>query len=250
MSRGLFTLTSGMITQQRKIDIISNNISNVNTAGYKKEQAVTTNFGEMLISRVNQNGIHQTSDEIGDVSLIRIPLDNNTIHSQGSLDETNGVFDFAVVGSGFFAIRDNDEIYYTRNGSFNLDEEGYLVAENNRRVQGEYGDIYLGTDKVNCTDDGSIYIDGEIIDKIGIFDFNTYDDIEKVSEGIYSSEQQPELLENTVIKNGWIERSNVNMTEEMLEMISSQRALQTNSQAIKMYDQIMDLAVNSIGAKK
>lgn len=101
MSRGLYTLTSGMLTQQKKIEISSNNIANINTTGYKKEQAVTTNFGSLLINKLQQNGIYESSSPLGQVSLIRIIEDNNTIHSQGTLDETNGAFDFAIIGAGF-----------------------------------------------------------------------------------------------------------------------------------------------------
>lgn len=247
MSRGLYTLTSGMLTQQKKIEINSNNLANMNTAGYKKEQAVTTNFGSLLINKLQQNGIYKQATPIGEVSLIRITEDNNTIHSQGALEETEGTFDFALVGSGFFAVNNNGNTLYTRNGSFDLDNEGYLVLNNKGRVQGEYGDIYIGTDKYDCLEDGSIYVDGELIDRINVYDFEDYNAIDKADEGMYSSTIQPQLVENPTIKKGWIERSNVNMTDEMVEVMSSQRALQTGSQAIKMYDQIMELAANQIG---
>ncbi|QSX07182.1 flagellar hook-basal body protein [Sedimentibacter sp. zth1] len=248
MSRGLYTLTSGMITQQRKIDITSNNLANINTAGYKKEQAVTTNFGSLLLSKVNQNGIKQTTEQLGQVSLIRIAEDNNTIHSQGALDQTDGAFDFAILGSGFFGINNNGNVQYTRNGSFDLDNEGYLVLGDKGRVQGEYGDIFIGTDKYNCTEDGGIYVEGELIDKIAIYDFETYDVIDKISEGMYGATVQAQLMEYPVVKKGMIERSNVNMADEMVEVMSSQRALQNASQAIKMYDQIMELAATRIGS--
>lgn len=247
MSRGLFTLTSGMLTQQRKIEIASNNMANINTAGYKKEQAVTSNFGSLLIHKLRQNGIYKTADPLSDVSLIRIMEESNTYHSQGTLDETGGAFDFALVGEGFFSINNNGNIIYGRNGSFNLDDEGYLIFEDKGRVQGEYGDIFIGTDKYEATDDGSIYVEGEAIDKIAVYNFENYENLNKVSEGFYTSADEAIIMENAVMKKGWIERSNVDLTQEMTDIMASQRALQSNSQALKMYDMIMDIESNQIG---
>ncbi|WP_326910425.1 flagellar hook-basal body protein [Sedimentibacter sp. MB31-C6] len=247
MSRGFYTLTSGMLTQQRKIDISSNNVANINTAGYKKEQAVTSNFGNLLINKYKQNGIYEESTELGNVSVIRTIEENNTIHSQGSLEETGNITDFAIMGSGFFAVDSNDDILYTRNGSFNLDNEGYLILSSAGRVQGEYGDIYIGTDKFEALEDGSIRVDGEIIDKIAVYDFLDYNNLQKQGEGMYISEEEPEILEYQRIANKTIERSNVNVTEELSGIMSSQRALETASQALKIYDMVQDMAANQIG---
>ena len=247
MSRGIYTLTSGMLTQQRKIDISSNNIANINTAGYKKEQAVTSNFGNMLINKYKQNGIYEEATPINNVSTIRTVVENNTIHSQGTLEETGNMTDFAIIGAGFFAINNNGQVLYTRNGSFNIDEEGYLVLEGAGRVQGESGDIYLGTDKFNFAEDGSITVDDEVVDKIAVYDFPDYNSLNKFGEGLFVSGAQPDLLDYPVIAHKTIERSNVDVTEEVTGILSSQRALQTAAQALKIYDMVNDKAVNEIG---
>ena len=91
MSRGFYNLASGMLTQQTKIDISSNNISNMNTAGYKKEQAVTSNFGSLLINKYKQNGINEEATPINNVSIIRTIEENNTIHSKGYLKEKGSI---------------------------------------------------------------------------------------------------------------------------------------------------------------
>ncbi|MBP1925732.1 flagellar basal-body rod protein FlgG [Sedimentibacter acidaminivorans] len=247
MSRGFYALTSGMLTQQRKIDISSNNIANMNTAGYKKEQAVTTNFGNLLISKYKQKGIYEEATPINNVSIIRAMEDNNTIHSQGTLEETGLATDFAIIGPGFFSIDNNGETVYTRDGSFNIDLEGYLTLNGVGRVQGEYGDIYVGTDKFDFNEDGSIVVDDEEVDRIALYDFFDYNNLEKSGEGMFTSGEVPDLLEYSKILNKTIERSNVNVTEEMTGLISSQRALQTASQALKIYDMVQDKAVSEIG---
>lgn len=246
MSRGFYALTSGMLTQQRKIDISSNNISNMNTAGYKKEKVVTTNFGNLLINKYKQNGNYQESIPLENVSIIRTIEDNNVIHSQGSLEETGSPTDFAIMGAGFFSINNNENIEYTRNGNFNVDQEGYLSLENVGRVQGEYGDVYIGTDKFEFIEDGSIIVEDEVVDKIAVYDFIDYDNLNKLGKGMYNSVEEPDLVEYASIVNNTIERSNVNVTEEITDIMSSQRALQTASQALKIYDMIQDKAVNEI----
>lgn len=244
---GFHTLTSGMLTQQRKIDISSNNISNINTSGYKKEQAVTTNFGNLLIHKMEQSGIHQTATPIGNVSLIKTIGENNTIHSQGTIEETGLLTDFAIMGSGFFKINENENTLYTRNGSFNIDENGFLVLQGAGRVQGQNGDIYIGTDKFDLSLDGNIIVDGNTVDKIEIYDFLDYKDLRKFGEGKYSSDVNPYIYENAEVRNKTIERSNVDLTKEITDMMSSQRALQTASQALKIIDMVQEKAVSEIG---
>jgi flagellar basal-body rod protein FlgG len=236
-----------MITQQRKIDVSSNNVANLNTAGYKKEQAITSNFGSLLINKYKQNGINEEAEPINNVSLIRAVTENNTIHSQGVLEETGNITDFAIVGPGFFAIDNEGQILYTRNGSFNIDEEGYLYLAGLGRVQGEFGDIYVEKDNFGFLEDGSIIVEGEIVDKIAVFDFLDYNDLNKYGEGMFISDAEPDLAEYPVIRNKTLERSNVEVTEELTNIISSQRALQTAAQALKIYDSINDKAVNEIG---
>lgn len=247
MSRGLYTLASGMLSQQRKIDISSNNIGNLNTPGYKREQAVTSNFGNLLLYKYKQNGIHEESEPLSNVSLIRTVTENNTYHSQGTLEHTGVETDFAIMGSGFFAINNNGQNFYTRNGSFNIDIEGYLVLNGAGRVQGESGDIFIGTDKFNYIEDGSIIVDENIIDKISIYDFADYNNLNKYGEGMFTSNVEANIVENPTVVNKTIEGSNVNLTQELTNIMSSQRALQTAAQALKMYDMINEKAVNEIG---
>lgn len=247
MSRGFYTLASGMITQQRKVDASSNNIANINTAGYKKEQIISSNFGSLLINKYKQNGIKDESTPLNIVSVIRTVTENNTVHSQGSLEETGNITDFAIMGAGFFAVENKGQILYTRNGSFNIDNEGFLFLEGIGRVQGKFGDIYIGGDKFNFVEDGSIIVDGILVDNIALYDFLDYSSLNKYSEGMFISEGESDLVEHPSIRNKAIERSNVEVTEELTNIMSSQRALQTAAQALKIYDMINDKAVNEIG---
>lgn len=249
MSRGFYTLTSGMLTQQKKIEIMSNNIANFNTAGYRKQQAVTTTFGSILINKVQQDGIFQNATELSSQTFVRVADDNDILFSQGTFDQTGYPLDFALKGNGFFALKnpDTDEITYTRNGSFSVDSEGYLVQGNNGRVQGEYGDIFLGTDKVIANDNGNLTVDGEELDKISVFDFDDYANIDSVGEGLFTSTDTATEVDSPTMLNGVIERSNVDLTAEMTDYMESERILQTAAQAIKLYDEVASSAASSIG---
>ncbi|HHZ01823.1 MAG TPA: flagellar hook-basal body protein [Tissierellia bacterium] len=247
MSRGFYALTSGMLTQQRKIDVQSNNIANLNTAGYKKEEALTSNFGNLFIHKYKEKGIYREETPINNVSAIRTVTETNTHHSQGALEETGLITDFAIAGSGFFAVENNGEILYTRNGSFTVDEEGYLLLPGIGRVQGEFGDLYVGGDKFEVTPGGSIVVEGEIVDNIAVYDFVDYNLLNKFGPGLFISNEEPELVDYPTVLNGTLERSNVDLTEELTNMLAAQRALQTAAQALKIYDMVNDKAVNEIG---
>jgi flagellar basal-body rod protein FlgG len=150
------------------------------------------------------------------------------------------------MGAGFFSVDNGGEILYTRNGSFNIDNEGYLVLQGSGRVQGEYGEIYVGSDEFQFNN-GKIIVDGEEVDSLAVYDFLDYNNLNKTGEGLYTSAEDPELVENPEVLNGTIERSNVDVTKEMTDIMASQRSLQTAAQAFKIYDMIQDKAVNEIG---
>lgn len=245
MSRGFYTLTSGMLTQQRKIDVHSNNLANVNTNGYKKEQATSTTFGDLVLHKMKDDKV---IEEIGSASLITTMGETNNFHSQGSLLETGRSEDFAILGEGFFRVVEDGtgRELFTRNGSFNIDTEGYLVLEGTGRVQGEFGDIEIVTDKFEVTNDGSIIVDGEVLDRIEVYNFENYGNLVKAGEGLFTG-VNGELVEIPEIMQGTLEKSNVDITKEITNMMESQRALQNASQALKMYDSINDKTVNEIG---
>jgi flagellar basal-body rod protein FlgG len=180
-------------------------------------------------------------------------VDERAIHfEQGSFDVTGRPFDVAVIGDGFFEIqRPFDENVYTRNGSFTLDEEGYLYLQHIGRVIGTNGEpIFLGTDKIEVRTDGSIYhVEGGFMGRLRIADFVDYTLLEKTGEGMFLDLGVGNVFEPgfPTVRGQTLERSNVSAMEEMVAMITSQRSLQAASQIVKTYDQLMQKAANEIG---
>ncbi|WP_206459602.1 flagellar hook-basal body protein [Anaerovorax sp. IOR16] len=249
MLKGFYTLTSGMMTQQHRLDTISNNMVNVSTPGYKKDTLTSTTFREELTSRTGSMDKSNTK-ALSNTSTIRVPDEIVTNHEQGMFDVTGNAFDFAIAGPGFFQINTLNGPRYTRNGSFTLDNEGFLSLQPIGRVTGEKGEILLESDKFMVDSTGLITLeDGTVVDRIQCVDFQDYNQLVKSGEGVFLNNNNANILPNqkSLIKWKSLERSNVIAMEEMIDMMSSQRALQSGSQILKIYDQIIQKAVNDIG---
>lgn len=248
MFKGFYNLTSGMLTQQRNLNVVANNLTNVSTAGYKADQYTASTFDEVLYSRVGNK--NKEYEEIGPVSYIRATSQIYTDFSQGIPEPTGIPLDFAIQGEGFFAVRDQeDQVFYTRAGEFTLDEEGYLCLGGFGRVLDVNGEeIHLVTDKIHGDERGVLYYnnDGGVLGQLGVYVFEDNGQLERNDQGFFVGENA-QLNENPTLLWGYVERSNVSMVEQMTEMLSAQRALQSGAQLAKMYDTVMSRAVNDVG---
>ncbi len=240
MVRGFYALGSGMLTQSRILTGVSNNLANIETPGYKKKEVTTSTFGSMVINRVDSQ-----KTPIGTMSLITAADKTNVIHSEGSLKSTERPLDFAIQGEGFFAVQGNNGTVYTRNGSFNVDAEGYLVLDNVGRVMGQNGPIQIGSDQFTADSQGNLTVGGNVVDKISVYNFDDYNNLRISGDGMFTGTNAT-LVRNPDIMWKTIEGSNVNAAEEMTDALSAQRNLQNCSQAIKMYDQVLSDAVTNI----
>lgn len=251
MYRGFYTLTSGMFTQQTNLNTISNNMANMSTPGYKKDRLAMTTFEEMLISRTGNMDKSNTVSLNGSATMIMVPDITVTDYTQGIMEETGRIFDFSINGEGFFEIQTpGGERLYTRNGSFTLDDEGYLFLQHIGRVMGDDGQpIYIGNDDFKVNQQGDIMTqDGLIWGRLGIVDFADYGQLRKTDEGMIMNPNPANQIDgNALISWKILERSNVEAIDEITGMITSQRAFQSASQILKMYDSLMEKAVNDIG---
>lgn len=249
MFRGFYQLTSGMLSQGRRLDVIANNMTNISTAGYKADRYTdSTAFREVLLNRVG-NKDKVNTEEIGPYAYILAPDQLYTDYTQGSLEETELPLDFAIEGDGFFAIEWNGQVGYTRAGSFNLDEEGYLVLPGQGRVlDADRQPIQLPTDNIYADVDGGIYTlaNRNLLARLGVFSFPDNGALERNDHGLFTG-GQPQLSENYVIHHKWVERSNTNMVHEMVAMMGAQRALQSAASLSKIYDQVMTKDTTELG---
>ncbi len=255
MLRGLYTSWTGMANEQKRLDVISNNLANSATIGYKQESVSSQSFDKLLTIKIRDGSQAYHNQAIGTMSLGVKVGETYTDYSQGSVRNTGSQFDVALSGSGFFTIHytnSSGEVStrYTRDGSFQLTKDGYLVDSEGNKVQGEGGDIKIDTNakSVSIDRDGTITVDGAVTDKLKITDFTDYDYIIKVGDNMYTvvdgaTEKQ---AEGTVLQ-GYTEQSNVNVVSEMVDMITITRAYEANQKVIKAMDSMMDKAVNQVG---
>lgn len=247
MYKGFYNLTSGMLTHQQNLNVIANNMVNISTSGYKQDRYTATTFDEVMYSRVgNKDG---QGEEIGEQSYIRAASDITTDFTQGTLEPTGLALDFAINGDGFFAVQTADgAINYTRMGNFSLDDEGYLCLPGFGRVlDANNEEMQFITDKVFANSQGVIYYEeGGVLGQIGVFSFADNDTLTKEDNGLFSGNgAQP--AENFEILNGYLERSNSDLTRQMTDMITYQRALQSAAQLSKIYDQLMTKVTTEVG---
>jgi flagellar basal-body rod protein FlgF len=239
MVRGFYTLASGMLTQNRNLNTVSNNVANTNTTGFKAQHLTQKTFGEMVASRLDGS-----STEIGSLALGTTVDEAVTDFTQGSIDSTGRALDFAISGDGFFAVQTGDGVAYTRNGSFNLDVQGYLVLNGVGRVLGSNGQpIYLGSDNVSCDGAGNLSVDGAAAGSLGVFRFPDNAALTVVGEGFFRGagaavDAQPQIVWQS------LESSNAEMAAELTRGMTAQRGLQTCSQALKIYDTVLDKAID------
>lgn len=251
MFKGFYDASSAMLTQTRNLDVVGNNMSNIATAGYKIDRYANSTFDEVMRSRIGNK--QKAPQELGTTtSYITALTEVRTVHTQGVMQPTGLPLNFALEGSGFFAVQTADGLRYSRNGAFMLDDQGYLYLPGQGRVMGSNNQpIYLGTDSFNAQADGTITTEnGQVLGQLGVFDFeDPAQTLEKVGEGMFVpiGVAQPQAANNVIVRHKHLERSNIDMVQQMVDMITCQRALQSASQISKMYDQLMTKSTTELG---
>lgn len=270
MMRALYTAATGMLAEQTNVDTISNNLSNVNTTGFKAER---TEFKSLLYQTIqtkttSANGENKpVGAQVGLGTRVAATM---STYTQGALLSSEIKTDFAIEGEGFFAVRDMDgETYYTRNGNFtwSLDANGNTIlttSEGCPVLDREGNEIMVpagvASEAMVFSDDGSIaYKDPETSNVIplnqyfGIYQFNNPAGLEKLSSsklmatpasGAPMLEGETPGLSLSLVHQCYLEGSNVNVADEMVNMIIAQRAYELNSKAIQTADSMLDTANN------
>lgn len=247
MVRGLYTAYTGLMNQQHRLDTITNNLANSATTGYKKEGTTAQAFDELFAVKVKDGSEDYIDKRIGGMSLGVKIGENYTDYSQGNLTETDNTYDVAIAGDGFFEISFTNKIgeqsyKYTRDGSFTMTSEGYLVTKDGDFVQGRNGNIQLSTETDATIDSsGNIIQNGKIVDKFKVVDFENYDYLKKYGENMYDKvDGCKEKTAKYTIEQGYLEASNVNIVSEMVEMITITRAFETNQKFVQAADETLE----------
>lgn len=251
MVRGLYTAYTGMMNQQARLDVITNNLANASTVGYKKEGATSQSFDSVYSIKVKDGSEAYINRRIGKESLGVKIGETYTDYTQGSFKVTGNTYDVAIEGDGFFNISFTSKsgvasTRYTRDGSFTVNNEGMLVTPDGDYVLGEGGRIQIPDSAEVVIDElGNIYADEQYIDTLQITDFEDYNYLEKYGENLYiaidGAVQQPAEYK---VRQGYLEMSNMNVISEMVEMITVSRAYESSQKVIQTIDESLDKSVN------
>lgn len=268
MMRALWTAASGMITQQTNVDTISNNLANINTTGFKKESA---EFKSLLYQTIQGKSTDNNGDPKPSGIQVGLGVRNSAItsqYTQGVSTETGNDYDFAIEGKGFFQVQSKDgSVAYTRNGSFGLSigVNGVTLANTDGNpvldTKGEpivIDDVYNPSD-ITINEQGELcYLNASNVSEsigiqIGIVQFNNPAGLQKMSGSLLKEtgasgapriEAEDIGLQKSKIRQGYLEESNVQAVDEIVNLIVAQRAYEMNSKVITAADEMLQQANN------
>ncbi|MDR1573565.1 MAG: flagellar hook basal-body protein, partial [Clostridiales Family XIII bacterium] len=248
-----YEAASGVLAQQRNFNVISNNIANVTTTGYKAEGLIGSSFAEHLVARVGDGWILQRRD-IGPGTFFTSHVGEYTDFSQGSIENTGRELDMALIGDGFFMI-DSESMgeVLTRNGQFSVDAEMNLILPGIGLVLDDGGSpITLDSSSIVVDEAGVVSYadgDGEEVARIGVYSPEDTSALTIADQGFYRSEQTPDVAApgSYRVAQYAIEKSNVNMAMEMSRVIAGQNLYNACTQVVKMYDQLNETLVTQVG---
>ena len=277
MFKGFYTVATGMVAQQRKTEILTNNMANANTPGFKSDQSTIRSFPDMLMSAVNSTTI-PTENGFALKKLSTVGAVNAGVYLQETVpDQTQGTIystglttDVALVngsmptdaasgnkGQIFFRLQnENGTQSYTRNGNFTLDGQGNLVNPQGLYVLDENGErLQFNNDNIRIDSEGTIFDENNVqLGTLGVAFSANPDVLKKQDNGLYNTVDGVALPSaygqanvQFSIQQQYLEGSNVDASKAMTELLTAYRAFEANQKVLQTYDKSMDKAVNEIG---
>ncbi len=262
MIRGLYTSGWSMLANTKKMDVITNNMANANTTAFKKDTVVFESFPSVLTKRINDTkspanpsaniGTMQLSSDVGEIF---------TYYTQGQLTQTGNSLDFGIsddnsgqtASPAFFTIgvmdaNDNSiKEFYTKDGSFVLNANNQLVTKGGNLVLGESGPITLTDGAFSVNTKGEIIQNGAVVDKIRITQFSDATKLRKYGDNLIENNGSEVMDFKGTVSQGYVEQSNVNVVNEMVDMITVMRAYEANQKVLQAQDGTLQKAVNEVG---
>jgi len=240
--KGLYASAMGMAVLQARQEVSANNLANIVTAGYKKDQIIARSFPDMLVYRLNDPVADRDKPPyVGKISL-GVRLDEAvTDYGPGKYEQTGDQCQLAIKGEGYFVVNTPAGERYTRCGEFNLTPEGVLTTTDGYPVMGQNGEIVITGGQFAVSGQGDVLCDGKLIDRLRIVSASG---MVKEGSSLFRGED-PQEVEAEVLQ-GFLEGSNADPIAEMINMIEVMRAYETNMKVIQTHDAALEKAVNEI----
>ena len=258
MLKSIYTPVSGALTQERVLEVISNNLANMNTAGFKGDHV---GF-EVLLPEPNKRYQDPLPPANYKVDLEKMmPLRGNEVayvgvseikrdETQGPAISTSNPTDMMVEGKGMFVVQTPEGTRYTRNGNFSLSPEGVLTTKAGDPVLGQKGHVAVRSGQFEVNTLGEVYQDGRMVDRLQVMEFSEQANLERVGDNYFIFGGSPDQMQpgqNYGVRQGYIEGSNVNAVKNLTAMILAHRSYEAYQKAVSNFDQMMEKSSNSIG---
>jgi flagellar basal-body rod protein FlgF len=254
MSGSIYMAATGALAYEKQLQLLSNNLANVNTAGFKKDRG---RFREFNLSEASANNTLPLQSRQLSAPEYWMEFSSYTDFSAGALKKTGNPFDLALSGHGFFCVRTPDGIMYTRRGDFTVNADEVLVTQEGWPVLGRGGDIQIQLSKLSAdkgefsiSEDGTVTVDGSEVDRLRIVDFTQSHALEKAGHNYYRALKPralEELDENFMVSQGFLELSNVDTIRMMTEMIEVLRGYESYQKIMRSVDDMNAKLINDVG---
>jgi flagellar basal-body rod protein FlgF len=241
MDSGYYAASAGLAAQTQALELVAHNLANLATTGYRGQQ---TTFRSLLAGngQVGGSALNVAVNDFGVLNGSRLDL------TSGSLVPTGNPLDVAVAGKGFFAVQSGQDVLYTRDGGFHLTSTGQLVTREGNAVLGALGPVILPTGNVAISSDGTISVDGTVVDQLRLAEFSPATNLTAVGNATYTAPAGSALVAaESSVSQGMLESSNVSPTEGVVQLITVQRNMEMLSRVVSALDgQLNQIAVQDL----
>ncbi len=244
MVRGIYIAASGMLTESMRQDVIANNLANANTTGFKRSQVVASEFDSLLLRNLGVPG----APAIGELQYGSQVEDIVVIDQQGKLKATDNPLDLALSGPGYFAVDTPEGRRYTRDGSFQVDEQGRLVTKEGHVVAGQNGAITIGPGgnvDIGVAEDGTVSQGQRILGRITV---TNLDPASLAKQGDSLVDGTIQAGETGGVRQGFLEASTVNVVSEMVELIRVMRSFEASQRAVRAHDEALTQSATQVAS--
>ncbi|MGQ9497955.1 MAG: flagellar basal-body rod protein FlgF [Desulfotomaculales bacterium] len=244
MLRGIYTAAAGMDVEQARTQVLANNIANLATPGYRRDVVTFSSFLTHALYRLGEGRPAPVGRHDLGAAVDRVVTD----FTPGPVANTGDAHHVAIAGEGFFAVETANGEAYTRDGSFGVDAEGYLVTATGNRVLGERGPIQVnGPFTVSAA--GEVSAGGEVIDTLRIVAFDNPGALTKTGGNTFTDpgDAGARPAAGSRLMQGWLEQANTDLAQEMTDLIAATRSYQGAARLLRAHDQLLGRLVNEVG---
>lgn len=244
MLRGIYAAASGMDLRQVVLNVVSNNLVNVTTPGFKQDRVVATSFPEVLIWHLERRPVQP----VGTWPYAAAVAATVTDFTPGPLRETGIATDLALGGAGYFTVETAEGPRYTRHGSFRVDGEGYLVTVYGDRVLGEDGPLRVEGSDFTVAEDGTVLRGGQTVGRLAITSFPDPGVLQKEGSDYFSAPGGGgEPAQGVIVHQGYLEEANVAVADQMVELMAALRSYAAAARLVQAHDELLGRTATQVG---